>query len=198
MMASFSNTRAQGELSKRNWEPLLTSGAPDPSPGPLPCPRPHLRPLPSLPGCLSLSVPGSISVSSPGRLSAVEAPQQQRCWQRGGVRRTLRVLSWALSEKWSDCSGLRLEFRPGWPYSACWGLPGDSWGPARQETGLCLLAAPPPSSPTLTRTRLPADSSQACPQRAEGCPFPGCLQPQGPGLCAPGGRGGGERGSRHD
>lgn len=42
MMASFSNTRAQAELSKRNWEALLTSGAPDPPPGPLPCPRSHL------------------------------------------------------------------------------------------------------------------------------------------------------------
>lgn len=55
MMASFSNTRAQAELSKRNWEPLLTSGAPDPRPGhcPAPTPSPHPRPLPSL--CLAVS-----------------------------------------------------------------------------------------------------------------------------------------------
>lgn len=55
MMASFSNTRAQAELSKRNWEPLLTSGAPDPRPGPLPCPHPHLLICVPCPLCLAVS-----------------------------------------------------------------------------------------------------------------------------------------------
>lgn len=72
MMASFSNTRAQAELSKRNWEPLLTSGAPDPPPGPLPCPHRISSSASlalSLPGCLCLSVPGlSLSLLQAGCL----------------------------------------------------------------------------------------------------------------------------------
>ena len=84
MIASFSNTRAQSWLNKRDREALLTSGAPDPLPGLLPCPclHPHLLicvPHPICARCLSLSVPGSIFVSSPGRLSAAEASQKQRC-----------------------------------------------------------------------------------------------------------------------
>lgn len=114
-IASFSNTRAQSWLSKRDREAFLTSGAPDPLHGLLPC-----TPISSSVS-LALSMPAVSPYLSQGlSLSLLQADCLQRRLHKsrgadregvwGGHSVSFLGPYW---EKRSCCSGRRLEFRPG-------------------------------------------------------------------------------------